>query len=113
MLAEQTTMRQVREIMRLHEAGVSTRQTDIRHRRHAEPDRAAIHRELRRKHVTLTILWDEYIACHPGAIRTLTGIPVFASSAGPGRAVCRSQCGKRIGPERGCSSTIPGTRSRS
>jgi transposase len=31
------------------------------HRRLAEPDWAAIHRELKRKHVTLSILWDEYI----------------------------------------------------
>jgi transposase len=34
------------------------------HRRHAEPDWAALHRELRRKHVTLSILWDEYIEQH-------------------------------------------------
>ena len=115
MPAERTSMRQVREIVRLHEAGVSTRQIGIRvgvaastvrltlrrvaaaglsegvergqtdaalearlfaaagtrtgHRRHVEPDWAAIHRELRRKHVTLTILWDEYIACHPDGYR--------------------------------------------
>ena len=31
------------------------------HRRHVEPDWAEIHRELKRKHVTLTMLWDEYI----------------------------------------------------
>jgi len=31
------------------------------HRRLIEPDWAAIHRELKRKHVTLQILWDEYI----------------------------------------------------
>jgi hypothetical protein len=31
------------------------------HRRHAEPDWAEIHRELKRKHVTLAMLWDEYI----------------------------------------------------
>jgi hypothetical protein len=31
------------------------------HRRHAEPDWAEIHRDLKRKHVTLTMLWDEYI----------------------------------------------------
>src|ERR1700693_159878 len=29
------------------------------HRRHTEPDWAEIHRELERKHVTLTMLWDE------------------------------------------------------
>jgi transposase len=39
------------------------------HRRRAEPDWAAIHRELKRKHVTLSILWDEYIACDPDGYR--------------------------------------------
>jgi transposase len=35
------------------------------HRRQVEPDWASIHRELKRKHVTLSILWDEYIAGNP------------------------------------------------
>jgi transposase len=35
------------------------------HRRRSEPDWAAIHRELKRKHVTLSILWDEYIERDP------------------------------------------------
>src|ERR1700751_2774454 len=35
----------------------------------AEPDWAAVHRELRRKHVTLSILWEEYIAGEPGGYR--------------------------------------------
>ena len=39
------------------------------HRRQAEPDWAAIHRELKRKHVTLSILWDEYIERHPDGYR--------------------------------------------
>jgi len=39
------------------------------HRRHAEPDWAGIHRELKRKHVTLSILWDEYIERHPDGYR--------------------------------------------
>jgi transposase len=39
------------------------------HRRRAEPDWAAVHRELKRKHVTLSILWDEYIARHPDGYR--------------------------------------------
>src|SRR3954454_10625159 len=115
MPAERTTMRQVREIVRLHQAGVSTRQIGIRvgvaastvrltlqrvravgmadgiptehsdaglerilfagagkrtgHRRCADPDWATIHQELKRKHVTLTILWDEYIARHPDGYR--------------------------------------------
>src|SRR6266481_2752170 len=39
------------------------------HRRHAEPDWAGIRRELRRKHVTLSILWDEYIEQRPDGYR--------------------------------------------
>lgn len=35
-------------------------------RRHAEPDWPTVHRELKRKHVTLLIVWDEYIAANPG-----------------------------------------------
>jgi transposase len=38
-------------------------------RRRAEPDWAAIHRELKRKHVTLSILWEEYIASEPDGYR--------------------------------------------
>jgi transposase len=44
-------------------AGAGTRQG---HRRQAEPDWAAVHRELKRKHVTLSILWEEYSAGEPG-----------------------------------------------
>jgi transposase len=39
------------------------------HRRHAEPDWAAVNRELKRKPVTLQVLWDEYIEAHPGGYR--------------------------------------------
>jgi len=39
------------------------------HRRHAEPDWARMHRELKRKHVTLAILWEEYIEQHPDGYR--------------------------------------------
>ena len=37
--------------------------------RRAEPDWASIHRELKRKHVTLSILWEEYIAQQPEGLR--------------------------------------------
>jgi hypothetical protein len=47
-------------------AGLGTRRG---HRRQAEPDWAAVHRELRRKHVTLSIPWEEYIAGEPGGYR--------------------------------------------
>lgn len=39
------------------------------HRRIAEPDWPKIQRELKRKHVTLSILWDEYIEQHPDGYR--------------------------------------------
>ncbi|CAG4929177.1 unnamed protein product, partial [Acidocella sp. C78] len=39
------------------------------HRRVDEPDWGRIRRELQRKHVTLSILWDEYIAEHPDGYR--------------------------------------------
>jgi len=38
-------------------------------RRRFEPDWAALNRELKRKHVTLQILWDEYIESHPDGYR--------------------------------------------
>jgi len=39
------------------------------HRRRAEPDWAEVHRELKPKHVTLQILWDEYIEQNPDGYR--------------------------------------------
>lgn len=39
------------------------------HRQRIEPDWAWIHRELKRKHVTLSILWDESIAQHSEGYR--------------------------------------------
>src|SRR6202045_1867389 len=47
-------------------AGSGSRQGQ---RRLAEPDWAAVHHELKRKHVTLSILWEEYIAGEPGGYR--------------------------------------------
>jgi transposase len=39
------------------------------HRRRLEPDWTEVHRELKRKHVTLAILWDEYIERCPDGYR--------------------------------------------
>jgi transposase len=39
------------------------------HRRQVEPDWATVHRELKRKHVTLSVLWEEYIAAAPDGYR--------------------------------------------
>src|SRR5512132_156536 len=115
MPAERTTMRHVREVLRLRAAGVAINEIARRvgvapstvrltlkrlaaaglrwplpaemtdttleaqlftavgkkqgHRRRAEPDCAAVHRELKRKHVTLSILWDEYIEQNPDGYR--------------------------------------------
>jgi transposase len=116
MPAERTSMRQVREVLRLKFVGdvpsreiarrvgvaASTVRTTIKrfqaaglswplpdemtdtaletrlfalagkkqgHRRQVEPDWAVVHRELKRKHVTLSILWDEYIERNPEGYR--------------------------------------------
>jgi len=50
----------------LEAALYANRRSKRGHRRVAEPDWAGVHRELKRKHVTLVILWDEYIAENPG-----------------------------------------------
>jgi len=38
---------------------------DTARRGHVQPDWSAIHREMRRKNVTLMLLWEEYRATHP------------------------------------------------
>ena len=50
----------------LEAALYANRRSKRGHRRISEPDWACVHRELKRKHVTLLILWDEYIAANPG-----------------------------------------------
>ena len=39
------------------------------HRRRVGPDWAAVNRELKRKHVTLQVLWGEYIEAYPDGYR--------------------------------------------
>ena len=51
----------------LEAALYANRRSKRGYRRVEEPDWAGVHRELKRKHVTLTILWDEYIAESPGS----------------------------------------------
>jgi transposase len=50
----------------LEAALYANRRSKRGHRLHAEPDWPAVHRELKRRHVTLQIVWDEYIAAHSG-----------------------------------------------
>ncbi len=57
------------------------------HSGHAEPDWLVVHRELRRKHVTLLIVWDEYIAANPGGYSYSRYVAAkFMLWIGPGRA---------------------------
>ncbi len=56
------------------------------YRRRLEPDWALIHRELKRKHVTLSILWDEYIEQRPEGYRYSEN---SVSSTPPGHASCQ------------------------
>ena len=53
----------------LEAALYANRRSKRGHRRVEEPDWAGVHRELKRKHVTLMILWDEYIADNPDGYR--------------------------------------------
>ena len=63
------------EALSLSEAALGSRLFDSAagkrpgHRLLDEPDWTQIRRELQRKHVTLSILWDEYIAEHPDGYR--------------------------------------------
>src|ERR1700741_2103769 len=50
----------------LEAALYANRRSKRGHRRHPEPDWPTVHRELKRKHVTLVIVWDEYVAANPG-----------------------------------------------
>ena len=51
------------------------------HRRHVEPAWAEIHRELKRKHVTLMMLWDEYIERCPEGYRYSSFCELYRSWA--------------------------------
>ena len=50
----------------LEAALYASRRSKRGHRRIEEPDWGDVNRELKRKHVTLMILWDEYVAANPG-----------------------------------------------
>src|SRR5205807_768014 len=73
------------------------------YRRQIEPDWASIHRELKRKHVTLSILWDEYVERNPEGYRYSRFCKLY-----------RSWEGKLLGYDapdpRGRRQTVPGTR---
>jgi hypothetical protein len=58
-----------------------------------------VYRELRRKGVTLQLVWEEYRAAHPDGY----GRSWFCELYRPGKAVCRRRCGSRMWPAR-CAS---------
>ena len=69
------------------------------HRRYAEPDWAGLHRELKRKHVTLKILGMNISR----GIPTDIAIPGSAISSGAGKASSRSRCASPMPAARSCS----------
>jgi hypothetical protein len=74
-----------------------------------EPDWPVMHRELRRKGVTLDLLWQEYKPNTRPAIATAASAPSTVSGSGGSR----SACARRIPRARNCSSTTPARRCRS
>jgi hypothetical protein len=88
----------------LEAALYASRRTKRGHRRIEEPDWAGVHHELKRKHVTLLILWDEYIAATRAGTATRTTSSTRAARCGsstPTRVSARSGRGqkrRRIAP---------------
>jgi hypothetical protein len=72
------------------------------HRRQAEPDWAAVHRELKRKHVALSILWEEYIASDPGGYRYLRFCELYRAWGPAVRDDAPVTCGRRQAVGRLC-----------
>jgi hypothetical protein len=72
------------------------------YRRHPEPDWPAVHRELKRKHVTLLMVWDEYIAANPGGYSSSRFCELYRGS----NRSCRRRCGRPRLPANGCSLTM-------
>ncbi len=88
----------------LEAALYASRRSKRGHRRIAEPDWAGVHRELKRKHVTLLILWDEYTAADPGGYsysrfcelyRSFEKTVSVAADARRRRAAVRRLCRRR------------------
>ena len=78
------------------------------YRRRDEPDWAAVHRELKRKHVTLQILWDEYIEQYPDGYRYSR----FCELYGGWASGSRSRRGRPMPVATSCSSITPAIRCR-
>ena len=74
------------------------------HRRRTEPSWSEIHREFKRKHVTLAMLWNEYIERHPDGYRYARFCELYRSwaSVAAGR-FCEAAPGYQIHLCRACS----------
>ena len=72
------------------------------------PDWSKVHRELRRKGVTLALLWEEYKTVHPEGMQYSWFCARYRAWAAEGRRgdAPGAPCGREDG-----SSTTPGTRS--
>ena len=76
-----------------------------RPRTQVQPDYGRVHHELRRKGMTLMLLWEEYQADHVDSHTTATlNIARNTGSLPNGSNV---RCGKFIAPARNCSSISP------
>ena len=94
-----------------------------------EPDWAEVHRELKRKGVTLFLLWEEYKSPHPNGFSVLSTLPSLRWQARPGDATNPSRRGDTVcrlcwtnsaggqsryrGTTRGINLAISGTRNES
>ncbi|MER2509392.1 MAG: IS21 family transposase [Amaricoccus sp.] len=70
------------------------------------PDWSRLHTELRRRGVTLLLLWEEYRAEHSHGY----GYSRFCCSTVHGGGRSARPCARPMSPARSCSSTSPGTR---
>ena len=74
------------------------------------PDLAAVHQGLKRKNVTLALLWEEYVRRRPGRP---TSIRASATSTGTSPRASSARCARCTAPARSSSSTMRATRCRS
>lgn len=74
------------------------------------PDLLTVHRELRRKGVTLQLVWEEYVAAHPQqpTYRYTQFVEHYRRYA----STLNARCADSNGPARSCSSTMLARRSR-
>lgn len=84
-------------------------------RRFAEPDWAAVHRELKRPGVTLALLWDEYRGSHPEGYGHSAFCDHYRRWTGRLSPVSHQRCAysataSAMARASGCSPTVPARR---